>query len=70
MIDRKLWHASLTDDVILAAVERYNTTLDNPGFCIVCGEEAMGVDPDARNYRCESCGADQVFGAEELVLAL
>jgi hypothetical protein len=70
MIDRNLWHASLTDEVILAAVERRNTSLDNPGFCLICGAEAEGVEPDARNYQCESCGADQVFGAEELMMVI
>jgi hypothetical protein len=38
------------------------------GFCIACGEEAFGVEPDARNYSCEACGEPQVFGAEELLL--
>ena len=38
------------------------------GFCIVCGDEAWGVEPDARNYECESCGARAVFGAQELLL--
>jgi uncharacterized 2Fe-2S/4Fe-4S cluster protein (DUF4445 family) len=38
------------------------------GFCIECRAEAFGVEPDARRYRCESCGAHAVFGAEELLL--
>lgn len=38
------------------------------GFCIACGEEAYGVEPDARNYECESCGERQVFGAAEIAL--
>jgi hypothetical protein len=38
------------------------------GFCIECGEQAYGVEPDARSYRCESCGANAVFGAEELLI--
>jgi hypothetical protein len=68
MIARKLWHPSLTDDVIFDAAEREMLTLDNPGFCLICGEEAMGVEPDAREYTCESCGAPQVYGAQELLL--
>jgi hypothetical protein len=43
-------------------------SLDNPGFCLICGEDAEGVEPDACNYTCESCGAEQVFGAQELLL--
>ena len=48
---------------VLAACERD----DNTGFCIACGAEASGVEPDARNYVCESCGERKVFGAEELI---
>jgi ribosomal protein L37E len=41
---------------------------DGHGFCLACGEDAYGVEPDARNYTCLSCGAPQVFGAEELLI--
>lgn len=51
-------------DQVLAAVEAD----DNLGFCTSCGAEAFGVEPDARNYECESCGAHKVFGAEELLI--
>ena len=68
MMKRSRWHASLTDDAILHAAERRMFDLDNPGFCIVCGCEHEGCEPDARNYKCESCGADAVFGAEELLI--
>ena len=70
MLARKLWHKSLTDDAIMAAVERRMTELDNPGFCLICGCENEGVEPDACNYTCEACGAEQVFGAEELMLVI
>lgn len=66
MKPRKEWHKSVTTDRILEAVERHALTLDNPGLCLECGIEAEGVEPDARNYECESCGAKQVFGADEL----
>ena len=61
-------HHSITADRIIEAVECAHTSLDNPGFCIACGADADGCEPDARNYRCECCGASQVFGAEELLL--
>ena len=51
-----------TLEQIEAAIE------DQGGFCIACGEEASGVEPDARKYECESCGEKQVYGAEELVM--
>ena len=38
------------------------------GFCVECGDEAYGVEPDARRYECESCGARAVYGAEELLI--
>ena len=38
------------------------------GFCIACGDQADGVEPDAIRYRCESCGANAVYGAEELLI--
>jgi len=55
---------------VVEAVKRGRATLDNPGFCISCGAEAEGVEPDAREYPCEACGEDAVFGAEELLLDL
>lgn len=47
---------------IEAAIEDYG------GFCLACGSQADGVEPDARNYECENCGESQVYGAEEIVL--
>ena len=61
-------HAAITEEVILDAVERGYFTLDNPGFCIKCGLEAYGCEPDMRKGECESCGKDAVWGAEELMI--
>lgn len=69
MLSREHWHKSLTDEVITEAVGRGMTSLDSPGFCIICGNEQGACEPDARFYRCEACGAEQVFGAEELFFA-
>ena len=63
-------HKSITIERILDAVERQTTGLDNPGFCLACGEEQEGCEPDARGYECESCGAMKVYGAEELLIRL
>jgi hypothetical protein len=41
---------------------------DNIGFCLACGEEAEGIEPDAYCVKCKSCGKDKVFGAEEILL--
>jgi predicted RNA-binding Zn-ribbon protein involved in translation (DUF1610 family) len=43
---------------------------DNTGFCLSCGEEAYNVEPDARRYRCESCGEHKVYGAEEILIMM
>jgi len=56
-------HKSITADVIMAAIE-----LDNSlGFCVSCGAEHGECEPDARKYKCESCGLNAVYGAEELL---
>ncbi len=52
------------DDVLEAAQAD-----DCLGFCLACGAEAYGVEPDARRYECETCGEKAVYGAEELVIA-
>lgn len=56
--------ANLTQDQIVEAAQ----SGDYVGFCLACGEQADCVEPDARNYTCEACGEDQVFGAEELII--
>lgn len=70
MRPRSDWHKSLTDAVIMDACERRRTSLDDPGFCLDCGAEVEGVEPDARNYECEACGELQVFGCEELLMEI
>ena len=39
------------------------------GICLCCGEiQYGGVEPDARDYNCEWCNADSVYGLEEALL--
>ena len=61
-------HRSITEDRVKDAVERRLNSLDNPGFCIACGAEASGCEPDACEYECEACGEDAVYGAEEIFM--
>ena len=61
---KKTRHASITLDRIVELVELD----DNLGICGACGQEAYGVEPDARKYPCESCGENRVHGAEEWLL--
>lgn len=41
---------------------------DHRGFCLSCGAEASGVEPDACEYECKVCGEMTVYGAEEVLL--
>lgn len=61
-------HKSITIDRIMAAIESDQTNLDSPGFCVRCGADAEGVEPDARRYECDQCGENGVYGAEELLM--
>ena len=61
-------HPSLTAKRVEDAVNRQMTTHDNPGFCIKCGQECGGCEPDARRYECHTCGSRTVYGAAELFL--
>ena len=54
----------MTINEVLAAVEAD----DCRGFCLACGAEAYGVEPDARRVTCESCGKARVYGVEEILL--
>jgi|GEM_PF-1411766 len=60
--DRVEYCAVLTEEEFRDACDEYR------GFCIHCGEEADRVEPDARAYTCEECGANGVYGYEELLL--
>lgn len=55
-------------DKLQDAIERSTIGTENVGFCLACGEEQDGCEPDARNYPCANCDALQVFGAEEILL--
>ena len=54
----------------LARVMKAAESGESVGFCTACGAKAYGVEPDARKYECECCGAAKVYGAEELVLMM
>jgi hypothetical protein len=61
-------HPSVTAERVMDACERHHRFLDDPGFCVACGEEAKSIFPDARGYHCEHCEERAVYGAEELLL--
>ena len=58
----------IDSNAILAACEESMFGMEDDGFCIACGAEAYGVEPDAQGYLCEECGEEAVCGAEQLLL--
>jgi hypothetical protein len=62
-------HPTITTERVLEAAQREAMTLDNPGLCLVCGEEMEGCEPDARRYECEAYGSHEVYGAQELLIS-
>lgn len=61
-------HESITEDRVMDAVEACTYGTENPGFCIACGADHDGCEPDARNYKCYECGKREVYGAEQVML--
>jgi hypothetical protein len=58
-------HESITFDLIEQAINSH----DYVGFCLVCGAEHYGVEPDAVGYTCEECESRSVAGAEEILIS-
>ena len=54
--------------VLTVAEMSYIQMNSGPGFCLACGEEQDGCEPDARQYHCDNCHQSQVFVAEELLI--
>jgi hypothetical protein len=59
-----------TNKVDIDRVIAATNTDDYIGFCVGCGEEAYGVEPDACKFVCESCGQPAVYGVEELLFMI
>jgi len=54
---------------VMSEQEYRTLTYDgSPGFCLACGQDTDGVEPDARRYPCESCSEPLVYGLEELLM--
>lgn len=59
-------HPAITLEAVMEAVE----ATEYIGFCVDCGAQHDGIEPDARRYTCEECEAPKVYGAEELLLMM
>jgi rubrerythrin len=57
-------------ELLTQAMDALESGEDDIGICRVCGNEQGGTEPDAERYACENCGAQQVFGAEQLLVRL
>jgi hypothetical protein len=58
-----------TRTIRLSEAEYAELSADCGGVCLACGEiQWGGCEPDARNYPCESCGQNRVFGVEEALM--
>lgn len=63
-------HPKLSMKRVMAAAKKSMNGTSYAGFCVACGANAMGVEPDACKYKCAKCGKAAVYGAEELVLMM
>lgn len=41
---------------------------ESDGICYECGHIQAGVEPDAKNYTCNNCGKNEVYGVEETII--
>lgn len=64
VIDKTITRARVED-----AVREQQSGCGHPGFCLACGADADGCEPDAEGYECEVCGAAAVCGAELIYLS-
>ena len=63
--------ASVKTPVISQArVMRAIESGESVGFCLACGSDQGGCEPDASGYTCESCGKPEVYGAEEVLMGM
>lgn len=59
-------HPNVTEEVVLAACEADEYL----GFCIACGSEHEGCEPDMERETCQHCGEAQVYGAEQVLIMM
>lgn len=56
-------------DVLEQAVRENMFGMGNIGFCLECGAERDGCEPDAEGYECYNCGAMAVMGADNILIS-
>lgn len=63
-------HPTVTIARVEKALAAASVADDDRGFCTACGADAWDVHPAARQLKCDRCGQDAVYGAEELFIYL
>lgn len=59
----------IADAAVDTAMGLLDEGYDAAGVCVACGDAVeSGVEPDAECYACQACGAQAVYGAEQVVL--
>lgn len=58
----------IDQDELLEAVQDSMFGDGSMGWCLACENSQEGCEPDAREYVCESCGEEKVYGAQELLM--
>ena len=61
-------HSSIDLELITELIEERDTSCDNPGVCMSCGEIADSCEPDAQFYTCDNCDRPHVMAPEELLM--
>ena len=61
-------HESITIERVEEACRESMFGMEYPGFCLECGADADGVEPDAVGYVCHECGAHAVMGAKYVAM--
>jgi hypothetical protein len=60
----------LPKGLTIERVQEAAESADYIGFCMACGAEHEGVEPDARKCGCGVCGEKAVYGSEEILIEL
>ena len=63
-------HSSLTFDHVLNAAKDSMFGMGTTGFCLACGSDQEGCEPDMESGKCETCEERKVMGAANLMIML
>ncbi len=55
--------------ITMTESEYTTASSDHMGICLNCQQLNDGVEPDAENYTCEACDAEEVCGLEHALLS-